>query len=224
MPLHASSTSRDTAARCITLPSRKTRTPQASMTALAICAANSCSGKAIELKTMPGSGIISSRKPSGNATTRRIGSPTNVQDAAGNHDDHRYALKEQIGPDDAGDVDRQGHHHDDQAPGRGSDRGGLQFIPLGPDEIAGDDRDEKPVRILVLVPPLRDQPRDHQPIGPDERRDKRRQQSAAGAVTARRVQTDRGWSSACHPALDDCACRGGLPHRHHRSIFRHDFL
>ena len=86
------------------------------MVALAIWAANNCSGKAIELKMIPGSGIISSRKPSGNATDTQDRQPDDVEDAAGNHDHHRHALEKQIRADDAGDVDRQGHRHDDQAP------------------------------------------------------------------------------------------------------------
>ena len=56
------------------------------MIVLATCAASSWSGNAIELKMIPGSGIISSRKPSGNSNDPQNRQAHDVKEAAGNHE------------------------------------------------------------------------------------------------------------------------------------------
>ena len=81
IPLHASATSRLVLARMITLPSRSTGTAHAWMAVVPTREASSCSGNAIWLNTIAGSGIISSMNASGQPRTRRCPHPCRKRSA-----------------------------------------------------------------------------------------------------------------------------------------------
>ena len=97
MPLHASATSSVVSARAITLPSRSTGMPAACRQNVAVCAANSCSGKAIAFITIAGSGTMKSRNARGNASGPSHAVPRIRPHEAGHDDDDRAALQEELG-------------------------------------------------------------------------------------------------------------------------------
>src|SRR5579864_5993327 len=75
MPLHASATSRDIVDKWITLPSRKTGTPNRGRVSAAILEASNWSGNVIWLNTIVGMGIASNRTAQGNKTARNRRQP-----------------------------------------------------------------------------------------------------------------------------------------------------
>ena len=145
----------------MTLPSRRTGTPNKGSKALASFEARICSGKVIWLKMIAGIGIARSRTSNGKRSSFRSCHPPKLSTSPANRITSEIRDKKQFRAVDTQKQNRQPQGNNcDSAPG-GSEFRVAKGLSLRPHQVRRKDRDQKAVGKIGYLPPVGHQFRQH---------------------------------------------------------------